>query len=297
MKPMEHYTLVGRALGRRITQYRTRIGMTKQTTAAIVQTSPQTFWRLENGVKVRVSDLWIHAWSDAFECTDDERKELLDLAAEMRPIPKGWWFAYPDAIPPGFERYLALEASATRLTLCTSLIPDLLQTPDYQRALLRTENPSQTLAQVDRQVEVTAARQRLLADQDFTLEVYLSEMAQCALVGNDDLTAEQLLRLLELMKLPNVIIRIMPFQAATPLGPHTGTLALLDFPRLLAAEHIEPPLVYIKGLTGDRYLEQDDHVASYQDAIRRIRQTALSTAQTRELLSAARRKRAPGGVA
>src|ERR1022692_3788032 len=66
----------------------------------------------------------------------EEWESLLTLARESRQ--KGWWHAYGDAIPEGFETYVGLEADATALrTYESEYVPGLLQTADYAHAVIR----------------------------------------------------------------------------------------------------------------------------------------------------------------
>ena len=65
---------------------------------------------------------------------DDERVALLNLAREAK-VP-GWWHAYSDVMPAWLESYVGLEAVASAIrTYQTQLVPELLQTDNYARAL------------------------------------------------------------------------------------------------------------------------------------------------------------------
>jgi hypothetical protein len=265
--------------------------MTKLAATRIVETSPQTMWRIEDGTKAKVPEVWINAWCNAWGCTDAEHQLLLSLAQQLRATQKSWWRAYAQDIPSDFTYYLSLEDSASHLTIWTiSLIPGLLQTPGYRSALAQAENPNWTPSEIARRVEVATKRQQLLQNPDLTVEVLLSEAVLYTLAGSDAVQFEQLLRLLELGDLPNVVIRIVPFHAVNSLQPQVTPFVLLDFPELSATEFIDPSVVYVEGFAKDLYLDQEDQVTRYRDAADRIRQAAWDTTETKEIIMAVARK-------
>ena len=66
---------------------------------------------------------------------EDQREELVQLARDSRQ--KGWWHAYGDSVQPHFATYLGLESAASEIRIYeVNLIPDLLQTEDYARAVI-----------------------------------------------------------------------------------------------------------------------------------------------------------------
>jgi hypothetical protein len=68
------------------------------------------------------------------------------------------------------------------------------------------------------------------------------------------------------------------------------SFVLLDFPELSATELIDPSVVYIEGFAKDLYLDQEDQVTRYRDAVDRIRQAAWDTTETKEIIMAVARK-------
>ncbi|MBO0852550.1 MAG: helix-turn-helix domain-containing protein [Nocardia sp.] len=278
-------TLPARALGRLITQHRKRAGMTRYAAAQVVETSQQTMSRIEDGLKAKVPDLWINAWSDAFGCTDEDRRTLLGLAHELRTAQRSWWRAYADEIPTGFDHYLSLEDAAKSLTIwAASLLPGLLQTSDYRRELAWTEDPTWTHDEVERRIGVATNRQERLQDPEFKMNVLLSESVLRTQVGSAAVMEGQLTRLTELSNLPNVTIRVVPFNAARPIGPLVGSFTILEFPQLPATKLQEPPVVYVEGYVGDLYLEREAEVQQFQDAASQIGRVALKPSETRQLV-------------
>ncbi|WP_067574086.1 helix-turn-helix domain-containing protein [Nocardia acidivorans] len=282
---MSGSTLPARALGRLLSGHRERVGMTKYAAGQLVDTSQQTVARIEYGLKSKVSQLWINVWADAYKVSDDERKLMLGLAQELASSRRNWWRAYVDEMNPHFDYYLGLEQAARALSVWrTNLLPGLLQTPEYRRAVAWTESPEMTTEQVEKRVEMAVRRQTRLDDQNFTVDVILSQSGLLDQIGGGAVMSDQLERLAELAARPNVSIRVVPFGAPRHLGLRVGSFAMLEFPRLPATGMIEPPVIYIEGYTGDLYLEQESDVTQFRDAFAEISRVALDRDTTRRLL-------------
>ncbi|MFI1918602.1 helix-turn-helix domain-containing protein [Nocardia sp. NPDC020380] len=278
-------TLPARALGRLLAGHRERAGMTKYAAGQLVDTSQQTVARIEYGLKSRVSQLWLNVWADAYRVSADERKQMLGLAQELATSQKNWWRAYADELKPHFDYYLGLEESARGLSVWrTNLLPGLFQTAAYRRAVAWTEAPEMPADQVDKRVEMTVRRQTRLNDPDFTVDAILSKAVILEEIGGRGVMSQQLKRLAEVSRQPNVSIRIVPFDARRHLGSRVGSFAMLEFPKLPATGQTEPPVIYIESYTGDLYLEQEKDVTQYRDAFAEIGRVALDPDTTRQLL-------------
>ncbi|WP_322768137.1 DUF5753 domain-containing protein, partial [Frankia sp. Cr1] len=106
---------------------------------------------------------------------EDVRGQLLDLVRDSRE--QDWWHSFPDAVPRWFERFMAAESSAVSVEKFeTQIVPGLLQTPEYARAVFRAANTSLDDDEIDRRVTVRMERQkRLTGNEPLTLWVVLDE--------------------------------------------------------------------------------------------------------------------------
>jgi hypothetical protein len=107
--------------------------VTLDAAAEALEYSRQKIWRLECGqVSVRVLD--VKAMCELYGVSPEMTEAMRGLAVETKS--KGWWHAYGDAVPSWFELYVGLESAAARLRRYDeSLIPGILQTKEYPRAL------------------------------------------------------------------------------------------------------------------------------------------------------------------
>jgi hypothetical protein len=192
---------------------------------------------------------------------------LKGLARETRA--KGWWHSYGADLSEWFELYIGLEAAASRLRHYEAeIIPGLLQSPQYMRAIIRNGLTAEhTPELVGQRVAVRQQRQRILTRKQPRapeLDVILSEAA--VLRGFDrTVMIEQFLHLQILAGLPNISVRILPLTT----GPHRafhGPFVILDFPRPATARDPEPTTVYQEGPTGALYLDKPREAQVY-DAI------------------------------
>jgi hypothetical protein len=264
----------------------------KQAAAArIIGISPQGIGRLEDGQSTRVNDLFLNALCDAYQATDEERQIVLALAAEVRAAAKHggrWWRGYADEIPAGFDHYLALEEAASHITAWkAAIVPGLLQTPDYRRAVIWTESPELSPDAVEKRIEMAGHRQARLEDPDLTVDVLVSETVIRDRIGGRGVMESQLYHLAEVGTLPNVSVRVVPFETHSHLGSITGSFVLLEFPILPSTKLTEPPVVYVESYLGGLYLEREAEVEQYRKALGHIQRVALAPDETRRMILAA----------
>lgn len=279
-------TLPRRALGRQLRKLRERSGFTAAAASRIAETSPQTYGRLEDGRITKVTDMLLNTLANAYRATDSERRLLLALAQEIRTSAAtggGWWRAYADSLATNFDHYLSLEDAADWVTSWqTTLVPGLLQTREYRRAITWATSHDTPAEEVDRMLDMAAKRQAMLDQRDFRFEALLAEGVLHYQVGNPQIMATQIQTLVN--RSERVEIRIVPFRAKNPSGLISSPFVLFSFPPLLTSKLQEPPVAYVEGLAGDLYLEREAEVKRFSREAECIRQVALPRSASRELM-------------
>ncbi len=200
----------------------------------------------------------------------------MDLASEGKQ--RAWW--QPLGLP--YTTYVGLESAAISISdYGLGIMPGLLQTPDYARAVVRAAVPRWVPDVVEQRVGGRIARQQLLvSDHPPRFEAVVDESVLHRVVGSPAIMRTQLERLLELSDLPNVTLRVIPYDAgALPAG--NNKFIILSF-----AEPTVPDVVFIEGLTGDLYLEDSGDVEVYNATFRTLVELAASPEATRELIVA-----------
>jgi transcriptional regulator with XRE-family HTH domain len=193
---------------------------------------------------------------------------------------QGWWDAVTqDALVEDFVGYVDLEAEATTVhTFKIDLIDGLLQTAEYAAAIGEAFLP-QAPAEVKRErVKARAKRQdRLTTEDPIQVEAVLAEGALRTRVGGPNVMRQQLERLIELSKLPNVDLRVIPAAGAYPA---MGTpFSILSF----ASGY--PDIGYVELLDKGVYLEEPEDVEPYRDNFAGLQEVAWSARKSRTLIA------------
>lgn len=277
-------TVPRRQLGRFLRNLRNEARLTVRAAARKLEWSEPKIWRIETG-QTSLRSLDVEAMCRIYGAPADLTEALMGLAKETKA--RGWWHAYGDVIPEGFDLYIGLEEAASDLSWYESdLIPGLLQTEDYAHAVIRAHNPDEDPDEIERRVHLRIARQGALTrvTDPPRLDVVVSEGALRRLIGGKKVMAGQLTHLVEMAKLPNVTIRVVTFDAGLHLGVLSGPFIILRFPSNGSVQ-TEPPTVYSDGYTGDLYLDKPNEVERYDAAFKDIWSTALTEEASMRLLT------------
>jgi len=208
--------------------------------------------------------------------TQYSRLELLGQTTGQR----GWWDAYADALGPEYTALIALEAEAERVRcFAAQMVPGLLQTERYARAVTRAVLPFVPPGEIERRVAVRITRQRVLVkERPLRLAVVLDEPLLRRLVGGADVMAEQLEKLAVMAEQPNVTVQVLPLA----IGGHPGLAG--EFSIVSFADLIAPDVVYLEHLTSEIYEENETAVYRHVMAFDRLATLALDTAESAQLL-------------
>lgn len=153
-------TVPRRQLGRHLRQLREEAGITVKGACEALEWSPPKLWRIERG-KAAVRGVDVKYMCELYGADEKLTEALIALAKATRE--PGWWHAYGDTIPTWFELYVGLEQAASGLRVYEpDLVPGLLQTADYARAVVKLGEPTLADDEVDQRVHLRLARQQLL---------------------------------------------------------------------------------------------------------------------------------------
>ncbi|MFK0249159.1 helix-turn-helix domain-containing protein [Amycolatopsis azurea] len=169
------------------------------------------------------------------EFDDDERRELLDLRHLAKE--RGWWTQYSSLLGSEIQRMFGLELGAQGVRDYESLIiPGLLQTEDYARAIM-TPSVVVRKVEVDQRVAVRRHRQeRLSGENPLHITAIISEAALKQQIGGPAVLRDQLDHLAAMIEgNPEITrVRIVPFTAKACGLFGASTVHMIDFdnPRL-----------------------------------------------------------------
>ncbi|WP_405739888.1 helix-turn-helix domain-containing protein [Streptomyces sp. NBC_00028] len=275
---MQHGPAVRRRkLGAELRALRTGAGLTSGEAARLVGWHQSKVSRIETGASgVKPAD--VRLLLDAYEVHDSQLRELLLVLAGSDEAGAGrhhWWHAYRGVLPPTYRDFISLESQASAMrTLEISVVPGLLQTPEYARAVTRAAVgglDDERDERLDALVEVRLARQDVLrADPPLELAAVLDEGVLRREVGGPEVMARQLRRLIEAARLPQVRLQVLPFAAGAHIGI-TGPFVIFSFSRTSDLD-----VVVLDHLTSSLYLERKEDLRAYTEAFNTLQIHALS---------------------
>ena len=157
-------TVRRKRLGIELRRLREQARLTCEEVGQRLDCSGTRIGRMETGrISVRPGDA--RELLEIYGVTGTEADSLIQLAREARR--KGWWHTYGRVLPTWFEPYIGLESEAAALRdFQCMVVPGLLQTKEYARAVLRTAPMAGPAEDIDRQVALRMDRQVTLGQQD-----------------------------------------------------------------------------------------------------------------------------------
>ncbi|MFD3626872.1 helix-turn-helix domain-containing protein [Streptomyces sp. NPDC058726] len=273
-------------LGRQLEELRTRAGLTYEQAASAIGVSHSTIRRMEAAKVARLRLADAEKLLQIYGVTD--RQEVDTFLKSVREASKrGWWHTYRDVMPDWLAAYLSLEQAALQIRAYESqYVHGLLQTEAYARALLRADNPHAPDDATERRIALRMRRQELLVrEEPPRLWVVMDETVLRRPVGGADVMRAQIGHLMEIQRLPQVTLQIMPFTN----GPHPALRAgAFQLFRFRAREL--PDVVYVSGLAGAVYLDKRDDVVVYREALDRVGAQATPTRRTGTVLDRIRQE-------
>jgi transcriptional regulator with XRE-family HTH domain len=217
---------------------------------------------------------------DLLEFSEGEREEMLTL----RDIAKdrGWWSDYSALFDSELRRFFGLEHGAHSVRVYENLlIPGLLQTADYARAII---HPFVTVprVQVEQRVGVRLRRQRRLDDDDpLRLTSVMSEAALHQQIGGAAVLRDQLKHLIAMIDKysDTLYVHVVPYAANAYSLFGAGTVQLIDFenPRL-------PTVVWQETGTAWGIIDDRPRVGAISAAFDEALQLSLDRRDSRDLI-------------
>ena len=183
-----------------------------------------------------------------------------------------------EAYPAFFAPVIPFERDALRIHgWQLGVVPGLLQTEDYARALIRSGRPMDSQERIDQLVAARMARQEVVAtDNPPMLWYVLDESVVRHIVGGPAVMGAQLDKLLEVSAGPGIVLQVLPYAADNHAGAD-GPISLYEFAEC-------PSVCYTECYGGGRIVEGRVEVAELMTVISLIRAAALPERESRALI-------------
>ena len=285
-----------RLLGSALRGYREGLGYNLDEAARILECDRSKISRIETGERgIRPKEL--RELLTEYRVPAAEQEALLAVAHRGRE--EGWWLDYRDVLSAGAQDYVIMEVAATDILIYeANQVPDLLQTPDYIRAVADADARYTSAEQRAHAMEVKLNRQHVVvAGRAPGLDVVITEGALRQTVGQPRVMREQLARLAAVAETGfadgqpggevrdasrcRASLRVLPFAAGAQAAAGCGSVTLLQF-----AETPEIGVVHLAALSGGVSLDDREEVSRYLRTFAALRSAALSTRRSAQLIRA-----------
>jgi transcriptional regulator with XRE-family HTH domain len=245
--------------------HRAKSAMSRDELAAKVNYSASLIAMIESGKRSPSRKL-----AELLDMVFDEPATFARAEKRLRNVP----------FPASFRPFTVYEAEATALRWYEhALVPGLLQTEKYARAVLSTR-PNTTEDEIEELLAARMTRQEILSrDDPPLLYVLLDEGVLHRPVAPDDVMRAQFVHLAELSRKPNITVQVVPYTA----GGHSGLLG-----GFIVAEMGDlPAIVFLEDACGGRVTEDAAMMAQAMRYFDALRPEALQRGVSRDLIEKA----------
>jgi transcriptional regulator with XRE-family HTH domain len=196
------------------------------------------------------------------------------LFGRLYGLARHWAGGYPS----WFTEWVEAERRAVSLhTWEALLVPGLLQTPDYARALFLAWHAADSDDQLDQLVNARIERHAIFQAADPpSLWAVLDERVLTRRIGTAQTMHDQLIRLLDVSDRSKITIQVIPADA----GAHVGLLGAFS----IAAFANAPGIVYLESPDQGQIMERPSVVAKISEIFDRLRAEALPRGASRDLI-------------
>ncbi len=240
-----------------------------------------TYWSKVDRDRKVLSEEKLELLLQLLDLPPGEGDELMKLRTASKE--RGWWAGFPKLFSAEHERLWGLELGASEMSCYESLlVPGLLQTSSYAKALIDGDDVFVPKKEVLRRVEARMIRQqRLTGDNPLKLNVIISQAALYQEIGGPDVLREQLLHLTTLMRdhADTIDIRIMPFKAQKGYLIGGAAFYVIEFNRPLL-----PTLGWHESAAVSGVIEDPDLVRDLMVAFETAQRQALTSNETLALI-------------
>ncbi|MFJ1874282.1 helix-turn-helix domain-containing protein [Streptomyces chartreusis] len=277
LKALDEQRPAGRLLGDELRHHRVRLGYSLADAARVIRASTSKVSRLERGESpAKPRD--VHDLAVFYGLSRKEQSQLDQLLAQASNA--DLYARFADVTPDFLKRLIRLEGTAETIAVFEPrVVPGLLQTEDYARALVELVEIGRSEASIERIVALRMQRQLMLDKGVPTLAALISEEVLYRLYGTADVMAEQVRFLLKATVTGRVNVRVVRRDAMVPPYP----IFHLTFPDADGQE-----LAYVEHLDGANYITKKSQLDKYRKVLLNVRANTCdreaSTASLREAL-------------
>ncbi|MEU8992836.1 helix-turn-helix transcriptional regulator [Streptomyces sp. NPDC048558] len=273
--------VAARLLGEALRQARKERSLPLRDVAPVIRGSVSKLSRLERG-ESPPKDRDVHDLMAFYQLSGERAHEIEGLLQQAKD--NAWWQQYGDVTPNWLKRLIGLESGATRIYCYENhVVPGLLQTPDYTRALIANGLPGASREEVERRVRLRLERQRVVRGSHRPdIIVMLDEGILLRPVGGPAVMSRQLTHLIELSHQEGINIRIVPFECSASVAPS------YPITHLTFGDGGPSELVYVELIDSAMYLSRGAEIEQYRQVLLNLLSESARMKESRARLEQAR---------
>lgn len=251
-------------VGQLVAVFRQAAGFTQAQLAERINVHEETISSIEQGRRPLKPDM-----AEVLDGLLETKKALATAVENMPEV---------DLIPAWAEEYIDLEGEAVALSWFENqVLPGLLQTKNYARAVFRSKVPVISKDEIETQVATRLQRQEiLLRDVPPTISFVISEAILLDRLGGDEVYDEMLRHLRACADLPGISVQVMP------LGRQSH--AALSGPFILLETPDHQHLGYTETQRGSQIVSDPNEVSILAQKYAMLRMQALNAEESKALL-------------
>ncbi|MEV5539446.1 helix-turn-helix transcriptional regulator [Saccharopolyspora shandongensis] len=263
-----------RTLGAELRKAREEAGIGVRELARILGCAHAWVTRSEAGTRIATPED-VTAIAVALGIAGVERERLVDLAREDGG--PNWLRAGIPGVHQDLATLINYERTAKSIfEVAPLVIPGLLQTPEYTRAVMVDCAPGE----LETRVAMRASRRDILSARKApAFEAVILESALTAPIVDAEAMADQYRHLRKIAELENVTIRIVPLLPPRWTPAHSGQFMLFEFPKA-------PPLVHLEHFASAAFLTSPGVVTAYSEALSTLRAESMDPDDSMEFIAA-----------
>ena len=253
-------------LGAEVRRWRTAAGLSQEQLGQKVGYSGAQVGKVETGERAPSQDF--------AEGCDRALPQAAGLFLRLYQLARRWDGGYPS----WFTEWVEAERRATSLrTWEPLLVPGLLQTPDYARALFLAWRGADSDDELDRLVGARIERQSMFQrPSPPSLWAVIDEGVLRRCIGGEKIMHDQLVHLLAVSERSKIMVQVVPADA----GAHVGLLGAFA----TASFENAPGIVYMESPDQGQTTEKTSVVAKVSEIFEKLRAEALPRRASRDLI-------------
>ncbi len=263
-KPIDPQSSMAALFGSRVRKLRTAAGLTQTEVGTLTHVVGSRIAQIERATGAKPT----------LELTRALDRELVadDLLIDL------WPYVYREAFPNWSQAFIAYSARAAVIREYAShVVPVLLQTPEYARALLSVGHSLRDAEHLEERLAARLDRQvRLTGPDRPELWIILDEAVLRRPIGGSAVMRGQLEKLLRMAEEPGLTIQVLPFDQGEH-GALGGSLTVLVMPD-------GSEVAYTEGAHHGQLTEEPDEVERFVLTYDQLRAMALPPLMSLDLI-------------